>query len=322
MVLHNPGNWHWTSKDCRPWAKSWFEKELLIEAFDKKAKVATDKLQESTGDCDIAMRKGKIITIYDMKLVLGFSGSLADAEETKVEGKITVPEVMHDNDQDDYVFEVEVFSETKEKSVVKELIKVDIIPRVRTLLQKFPEALIEAHGKDVLIASQAGVTPTVGTANNASNASTATTSARSPSSSTGKKITNTSSISETYEFQTLAKELYVTFLDKARVAAWTRAAPNLEPAVGGRFSLFNGNIEGEFLELEENAKIVQTWRLQAWPKGHFAKLSLSFDQGLDGTNLRMVMDDVPLSQEDVVKTNFDQYYIRPIKTTFGFGAVL
>lgn len=117
---------------------------------------------------------------------------------------------------------------------------------------------------------------------------------------------NTSSISETYEFQTLAKELYITFIDKARVAAWSRAAPNLEPTVGGKYSLFNGNIEGEFLELQENVKIAQTWRLKAWPTGHYAKLTMTFDQGLDGTNLRMVMDDVPLSQEDVVKSNFDQ----------------
>ncbi|CCG81779.1 Uncharacterized protein C1711.08 [Taphrina deformans PYCC 5710] len=364
MVLHNPGNWHWTSKDCRPWAKSWFEQELLLSAYDKKAKVAIDKLQESTGDCDIAMRKGKVITIYDIKLVLGYSGTLADEEETKVDGKITIPEVMHDNDEDDYVFEVEVFSDTKEKSAVRDLVKTDLVPRLRTLLQKFPEALVEAHGKDVLIASQAGVSPAVGTASNASNANPSTkANASLASASTSRKTVNTSSISETFEFQTLAKELYITFIDKARVAAWSRAAPNLEPTVGGKYSLFNGNIEGEFLELEENVKIAQTWRLKAWPTGHYAKLTMTFDQGLDGTNLRMVMDDVPLSQEDVVKSNFDQCkspidsdwtlsfslirsfddddvkieslqlrefrtlisildYIRPIKTTFGFGAVL
>lgn len=275
--------------------------------------MAVNAVQESTGDCDIAMRKGKIITIYDIKLVLGFSGTLADDADTKVEGKVTVPEVMHDNDEDDYVFETEIFSETKSKGAVKDLVKTDIIPRLRTLLQRFPDALVEAHGKDVLIASKAGVTPQVGTASNASNAPVAPTVKTTTGSGTPSnrhKTVNSSSISETYEFQTLAKELYVTFLDKSRVAAWSRAAPNLNPEVGGKFSLFNGNIDGEFLELEENAKIVQTWRLKAWPTNHYAKLTLSFDQGLDGTNLRMVMDDVPLSQEDVVKSNFDQCKFR------------
>lgn len=321
MVLHNPGNWHWTSKDCRPWAKSWFENELKVTSANDKATVSVDKVQESTGDCDIAMRKGKIITIYDIKLVLGFAGVLADTEETKVEGKITIPEIMHDNDEDDYVFETEIFSDTKEKACAKDLVKQDLIPKLRSLLQTFPKALIDAHGKDVLIASQSGVSPAVGTATNASNASAAPSVGPRSSASTDKKV-NTSSISETYEFQTLAKELYLAFVDKARVAAWTRAAPNMDVKVGGQYSLFNGNIEGQFLELEENVKIVQTWRLQAWPKGHYAKLSLSFDQGLDGTNLRMVMSDVPLSQEEVVKNNFDQYYARTMKLTFGWGAVL
>lgn len=263
------------------------------------------------------MRKGKIITIYDIKLVLGFAGNMKDTEETKVEGKITIPEIMHDNDEDDYVFEIEIFSDTKEKAAARELVKQDMVPKLRSLLQTFPKALIDAHGKDVLIASQAGVSPAVGTATNASNASVTRSAGLTSSASTDKKV-NTSSISETYEFQTLAKELYLAFVDKSRVAAWTRAAPNMDVRVGGKYSLFNGNIEGEFLELEENVKIVQTWRLQAWPAGHYAKLSLSFDQGLDGTNLRMVMGDVPLSQEDVVKNNFDQCKSHSIPRFGGF----
>lgn len=263
------------------------------------------------------MRKGKIITIYDIKLVLGFTGSLADSESDSVAGKITIPEVMHDNDEDDYVFEIEIFSDNKEKGAARDLITRDLIPRLRSTLQRFPEALTDAHGKDVLIASQAGTTPTVGTASNAQNAAAGERKTASKSSnSTAPQSLNVSSISETYEFQTLAKELYITFLDKGRLAAWTRAAPNVEAKVGGRISLFNGNIEGEFLELEENVKIVQTWRLQAWPAGHFAKLTLTFDQGLDGTNLRMVMTDIPIGQEDAVKNNFGECKYRE-SATFG-----
>ena len=251
------------------------------------------------------MRKGKIITIYDIKLVLGFTGSLL-ADESEVTGKITIPEVMHDNDEDDYVFEIEVFSDTKEKAAARDLIKAKLVPRLRELLQQFPKALTDAHGKDVLIAFQAGQTPSVGTASNAQGSTTSDAKLSSAPSSTPKSHVNVSSISETYEFQTLAKELYITFLDKSRLAAWTRAAPNVDPKVGGKISLFNGNIQGEFLELVENTKIVQTWRLQAWPTGHFAKLTLSFDQGLDGTNLRMVMTDIPIGQEDAVKNNFGE----------------
>jgi activator of HSP90 ATPase len=179
---------------------------------------------------------------------------------------------------------------------------------LRATLQKFPQALIDAHGKDVKINFDAGKEPSVGTAANAANAppSQHSTESRAAASTTtpGTKKVNTSSISETFEFQTLAKELYTTFVDPARLAAWTRAQPNVNAREGGKYALFNGNVEGSFLALQENEKLVQTWRLKDWPAGHFAKLTLTFDQGLDGTNLRMVMEDVPLGTEEVVKTNF------------------
>ncbi|ORY83212.1 activator of Hsp90 ATPase [Protomyces lactucae-debilis] len=328
MVLHNPGNWHWTTKDCRPWAKSWFTDNLCKQADNDQAEIRITTVSESSGDCDVAMRKGKIITIYDIKLVLKFTGTLKDAESTTVDGNITIPEVMHDHEEDDYVFDIEVFSETREKAKARDLIKQRLVPALRQQLQGFPQALVDAHGKDVKINFDAGHAPTVGTAANAANAPTqpqqqqSNTSATAAKSSTSTKKVNTSSIAETFEFQTLAKELYTTFIDPARLAAWTRAQPNIDARKGGQYQLFNGNVEGEFLDLQENEKLVQTWRLKDWPAGHYATLTMTFDQGLDGTNLRMVMEDVPLGTEEVVKTNFVEYYVKPIKTTFGFGAVL
>lgn len=58
------------------------------------------------------------------------------------------------------------------------------------------------------------------------------------------------------------------FVDPQRVAAFTRSPPqNFEPKEGGKFSLFGGNVEGVFKVLEQNEKIVQSWRLGGWPKG-------------------------------------------------------
>lgn len=280
------------------------------------------------------MRKGKIITIYDIKLVLGFSGKLkhaGDDEDTSVDGTVTIPELMHDADEDDLVFDVEVFSEDKKKSHARDLIRSKLVPQLITLLLGFPEAMRAAHGKDVLIAFEQGKTPSVGTADNAATsltASTAGASTTATTSATGSRSNgktssiNTSSISESYEFQAPASELYATFVDRTRIAAWSRAPPDVDPVVGGRFALFHGNVSGAFLELDAGRRIVQSWRLKDWPEGHHAKLAMLFDQGLDGTNLRMTMEDVPIGAEDAVKSNFSEYYIKPIKQTFGFGAIL
>ena len=106
------------------------------------------------------------------------------------------------------------------------------------------------------------------------------------------------------------------------MAAWSRAPPDVDAVVGGRFSLFHGNVSGTFVELEDGKRLIQTWRLKDWPDNHYARLALLFDQRLDGTSLRVTMEGVPIGAEDAVKANFVEYYIKPIKQTFGFGAIL
>ena len=70
------------------------------------------------GDCDVSQRKGKVITIFDVRLQLEYTGKVPvkpgdkkDGEEeaaqegdTKdVSGTITIPEVAHDTEEDEYV---------------------------------------------------------------------------------------------------------------------------------------------------------------------------------------------------------------------------
>jgi activator of HSP90 ATPase len=78
MVLHNPNNWHWVSKDVSPWAKQYLESELVgVSAKDGDVTVKIDSVLSMEGDCDVSQRKGKVITIFDVKLQLEFSGMAA-----------------------------------------------------------------------------------------------------------------------------------------------------------------------------------------------------------------------------------------------------
>ena len=75
MVLHNPNNWHWVNKDVSPWARSYLDKALTkVQAEDGEVKAKIDKIQSMDGDVDVSQRKGKVITIFDVKLVLQYSG--------------------------------------------------------------------------------------------------------------------------------------------------------------------------------------------------------------------------------------------------------
>lgn len=76
MVLHNPNNWHWVNKDAAPWAKQWLTDNTLdVHAEDAGVKAQLDKLVSMDGDVDVNQRKGKVITIFDVKLVLEYSGT-------------------------------------------------------------------------------------------------------------------------------------------------------------------------------------------------------------------------------------------------------
>ena len=102
MVLHNPNNWHWVNKNVAPWTKQWLEDNLTaIEAEDGDVRVRITRLASMDGDVDVSQRKGKVIAIFDVKLVLEFEGSAP--EQSDVSGTITVPEVAHDTDKEDYV---------------------------------------------------------------------------------------------------------------------------------------------------------------------------------------------------------------------------
>jgi activator of HSP90 ATPase len=215
---------------------------------------------------------------------------------------------------------VDIFSETSSKSALRPLIRNKLVPQLRQALSKFSNELIATHGKDVYNpslnstpASSVTATPAV---------SKPPTPA--PVSAPKPKGIHTTTVSEDIEFTATAKDLYDVFVQPDKLAAWTKSPPTIEPKVGGKVVLFQGNVRGEFLTLDEGKQIEQTWRLPTWPEGmeylylvlrlgHYCNLKMVFDQGLETTTLRVTWSGVPIGEEDVTKRNFREYYINQIK---------
>jgi activator of HSP90 ATPase len=119
MVLHNPNNWHWVNKDVAPWAREYLEKELpQVSAEQDGVTAKIDKVVSMDGDVDVSQRKGKVITIFDVRLKLEYSGMCSfhayrlgaltwsagkNQEGEEASGTITIPEVAHDTEEDEYV---------------------------------------------------------------------------------------------------------------------------------------------------------------------------------------------------------------------------
>jgi len=206
------------------------------------------------------------------------------------------------------------------------------VPQLREHLQKLGPALITEHGKDIQHAAGSNPSSGFSTPKYVSSSHVAKSDDKQKSSTTttssGKgPAVNVTTLSDTAEFRTPAQELYNTFTLPERLAAFTRSAPELSSTPvkkGTTFSLFGGNVSGEYDELQEPKLVVQKWRLAQWPQGHYSTLRIAFEQNdVDAvTVMKVEWQGVPVGQEEVTKRNWGEYYVRSIKTTFGFGTVL
>ena len=76
MVLHNPNNWHWVNKDVSEWARDYLDKDLTtISAKEGDVTAKVSKIVSMDGDVDVSQRKGKVITLFDVKLQLEYEGA-------------------------------------------------------------------------------------------------------------------------------------------------------------------------------------------------------------------------------------------------------
>ncbi|KMU88964.1 Aha1p [Coccidioides immitis H538.4] len=248
MVLHNPNNWHWVNKDVSAWAKDYLgEKLAAISAEENGVTAKVSKIVSMDGDVDVSQRKGKVITLFDVKLTLEFEGTTD--EDDSVSGSIKIPEVAHDTEEDEYVFDISLYSESASKQPVKDLVRSKIVPQLRTELAKLAPALIAEHGKDIQHApgsnpSSGFATPKYLSSDVQSSSKPAT---QTTTTTTRKQAVNTVTVNASDEFRTTAEEMYTTFTDPQRLAVFTRAPPRRFDGaqVGGKFSIFDGNVTGD-----------------------------------------------------------------------------
>lgn len=224
-----------------------------------------------------------------------------------------------------------MFSDSLAKTPVKDLVRRQITPQLRKKYQAIGPSLIATHGGSVQHAAdyKPALAPLpkyqssshIAKKDDSSSKTTSTTTA----SGKGPSV-NVTSLNDTEEFRTTAQELYNTFTDPQRIAAFTRAPPKVWEGAkpGAKFEIFGGNVSGEFTELNEPTSIVQKWRLAQWPQGHYSTLKIRFEQNdVDAVTLmRVKWQGVPVGQEEPTKRNWGEYYVRSMKTTFGFGTIL
>lgn len=349
MVVNNPNNWHWVDKNCIDWTRKYFDEKLIalsvLTEDDKSVEVSS--VSSIEGDVEVCQRKGKVISIFDLKLTLSFTGFSLSAKENEGEfnGSIVVPELAYDTTPEEIQFDLSIYNEDSNSEKMRKVIKSLLIPKLRDLLANFGHDLIVTHSSDIQLESEK-VNSEFTKANQQSSSEKAA--ITKPAESTVKPVTksssnldsktnttdsskssvpkyNTSTLHLEPTFNTTAEQLYITLLDAQRIVAWSRSPPQIEafpPKEGSSFKLFGGSITGRLIKLIPNERIVQLWRLEEWKTGHYAELDIQLVQGAGETKMVVKWSGIPIGEEDRVRNNFENYYIKSIKITFGFGAVL
>ena len=65
-MAYSTANWHWKNKIVTPWAKEWFERELVtiqVEGSDG-AVVSVERVISVDGDVEIGRRKSKYVRAF------------------------------------------------------------------------------------------------------------------------------------------------------------------------------------------------------------------------------------------------------------------
>jgi len=329
-MSHSTANWHWKNKNIGPWARQWFQRELVAITItgDGEESIQITDVTEVDGDVELGQRKSKLITIYDVKIELKWSGKSSDG--TQVDGKLFIPEVSHEVTLDgtsEYVYDWTLSTESsKPVDDLYQLAKKRLPVALEAKFAEFPAAIIEAHGKDLTVSAEPSRTGTPVQSMNATSTTTAAIPGPKPvvkSPPPKPKTVNTSTVEVEATFMATADDLFSLFTDEKRIPVWTRASAQSDPTPGSRYSLFGGGVQGKYVSLDAPKQIVQTWSLQSpdWPSGHEAALTTSLDQSSDSTTVKFTLNGVPLGKEDEIKRNLEGYYVQGLKS-IGLGTSL
>jgi activator of HSP90 ATPase len=123
----------------------------------------------------------------------------------------------------------------------------------------------------------------------------------------------TKTIRQTVTFKASPHDVYEALMDSKKHAKFTGGKAIISRETGGKFSTFDGYAEGVNIELVPDKKIVQSWRAEDWPEGHFSRVTFSLKKEEAGTSLTFTQSGVPEEQYGDVAQGWQDYYWAPMK---------
>ena len=128
-------------------------------------------------------------------------------------------------------------------------------------------------------------------------------------------VIKTKTIEQSILIKASPHDVYEAFMDSKKHSKFTESKAKISREIEGKFTIFEGDLEGKNLELIQDRKIVQSWRSneEGWPKTHYSTITIELESVETGTCLTFKQTGIPLVSYKSVKEGWNEYYWEPLK---------
>lgn len=124
----------------------------------------------------------------------------------------------------------------------------------------------------------------------------------------------TKAIQQSAHFAAPPEELFEMYLDSKKHCEATGGIARMSRKAGGKFTAWQGQLEGRNIWIVPRKLIVQTWRATHWPPSDpDSILILRFSEAPGGGNVDLVHENVPEHDHKGVLQGWPKYYWEPWK---------
>jgi activator of HSP90 ATPase len=121
-----------------------------------------------------------------------------------------------------------------------------------------------------------------------------------------------------------AETAYHAWMDSETHAAMIEGTADIDPVVSGHFRIWNGEVQGENLVLDEDIhRVVQHWRYNYddWPEDQPSRLMVTFGAVNDKeTEMQLEQTDIPEKYAGDIKKGWEEYYFKPMQRYFSVNS--
>ena len=123
----------------------------------------------------------------------------------------------------------------------------------------------------------------------------------------------TGDIKQTVIFKAEPHDVYEALMDSGKHTAFSGGEAKIDREIGGKFTAYDGYIEGSNEELVPDKKIVQLWRGNDWPPGYYSRVIFELEKTRSGARLVFYQTGVPRKFYKDIKQGWKDFYWKPMK---------